>query len=204
MPDLMMPTEIISSAVAVDIRARFQVKIDKSVGFSPKQKAKLDEAVVLWTAVWNSEKFRIAVHSFSYEKTYRVRKGLFWRKYTAYGKNFLESKGLGNMALYEKLLAGSERLSPGDDGIATISVTLDKSAAKGVIGYTYPSTRTQWIYSSFFERATPPVIAGNLAHEYCHKLGFSHSAKFTPTREFTVPYACGYITRDLAKEMWRG
>jgi hypothetical protein len=203
MPELILPVDVAAVSLAADLKTPFKVLIQKDVGFSVGQLKKLTQAVDLWAESWNSEEFKKRVYGFSYRKV--IKTGFLKRRRFIYeGRTFLESKGLSNAALYDRLLQGSERLTPGIDYTATISVTLDKSAKKGVLGYTYPSTRMQWIYNSFFERATPAVIAGNLAHEYCHKLGFTHSAKFTPTREFTVVYAIGYMTRDIAKEIWNG
>lgn len=106
--------------------------------------------------------------------------------------------------VFETIMSGAEKLSPEIDGEADISVTLDARDAGSVIGYTYPNTRMQWIYASFFGRATPADIAGNLAHEYCHKIGFEHEFNFTSLRQYTVPYAIGYLTREIANNLTKG
>jgi hypothetical protein len=56
--------------------------------------------------------------------------------------------------------------------------------------------------TKYFYVYTPYQVAGNLTHEWLHKLGFDHDVASTPARPYSVPYAVGYILRDLASDLF--
>ena len=56
--------------------------------------------------------------------------------------------------------------------------------------------------TKYFDRYTPYQVAGNLTHEWLHKMGFTHDSAATSTRPYSVPYAVGYIVRQLAGELY--
>ncbi len=65
-----------------------------------------------------------------------------------------------------------------------------------VLGWTYPSVKTVWFNSCNFHGRKDSGIAGTIAHEQAHKLGYSHrSAKSYNS----VPYAVGTIVAELFK-----
>lgn len=169
-----------------------RVKLVSSVGFTPEETIKLIKATELLEKVWNSHEFEYKVLNFSFP--YKPH----WWSSTRRMNNFRMSAGLSNQGVYEKLMKCAERLDPIPDEEMEIELTIDRRNAGDVLGYTYSSTRMQWIYASFFGRATLADIAGNLAHEYCHKLGFEHEFERTSTRQYTVPYGVGYIVKELA------
>lgn len=179
----------------------FTVKLDQAVGFSDAELEKLTRAVGLWSAAWNSPEFKEFVINFEYAYLAKVGRWPFGKTQRFSGKQFRWNNGLNNLQVYEKLLAGSETLNPGEDNEADLSISLDKRNVRGVIGYTYPNSRMQWIYNWYFKAYSPAEIAGNLAHEYCHKLGFDHEFKAVAGREFTVPYAVGYETVKIARAL---
>ncbi len=178
----------------------FKVSISKIAGFTPAQAEKLEKARVAFEAVWNSEEFKTKVRTFSYPTTKTT--GALWWKKTEHFRNpwFRMNQGLDREDILQCLLEGDEKLQPGDDGEADLQITL-YAEASSTVGYTYPTTIMQWINAKFFNSFTIPEVVGNLAHEYCHKLGFDHEYDSTPLRPYTVPYAIGYISRDLAKKM---
>ncbi len=112
-------------------------------------------------------------------------------------KSFRWNKELCRKEIYDKLMSGKETLSPDHDNEADVFLSLDKKNKKGVLGYTYPSTNWQWIYNWFFKTGNADSIAGNIAHEWCHKMGFGHERKYNSLRSKTVPYAVGYFVRDF-------
>jgi hypothetical protein len=172
----------------------FRVNLVEKVDFKPGEAEKLSNAVAIWEKVWNSPEFQHLVLNFGYYE----RVGFFRRlKYrSGFRLTQYNSKGV-----LDFILSGSEILSPEKDGEADIALTIDRRTTESVIGYTYPATKMQWIYSKFFNSMDVAEIAGNLAHEYCHKLGFEHEFNPTALRQYTVPYAIGYMTRDLARKM---
>lgn len=172
----------------------FKIKINAQVNFSSNEAAKLVRAVELWQKVWQSEEFQNKVRNFGRNE----RSGVFGRTKWVHG---FRMTSLSNRGVIDKIVSGSERLEPEADKEADIYLTLDRRDTESVIGYTYPATKTQWIYSKFFNKMDEAEIAGNLAHEYCHKLGFGHESKPTALRPYTVPYGIGYLTRDIARKI---
>lgn len=116
------------------------------------------------------------------------------------GYGFKKPNGLTDQEVYEKIMLGAEILDPTDDREADIYLKIDRRNKRGVIGYTYGNTKWQWIYNWYFKSYTIPEMAGNLAHEWCHKLGFGHDHRWNSTREHTVPYAVGYFVRDYKEK----
>ena len=55
------------------------------------------------------------------------------------------------------------------------------------------SRTNQQIYQTILD------AAGNLFHEWLHKLGYTHSSSSTPTRPYSVPYAVGYMMGNIGK-----
>ncbi len=169
-----------------------KIALTKTIGFKPEELTKLLAATSLLERVVNSEEFKLAV----YGHVYMAPGGWFKRDKQL---NAFRMTNLTPMQVFKKFMSGSERLSPDPDAEADLHITLDRRDAGDVLGYTYASTPMQWVYSSFFGRAHISDIASNLAHEYCHKLGFGHESNHTKLRQYTVPYGIGYIVKRLAK-----
>lgn len=56
------------------------------------------------------------------------------------------------------------------------------------------------VNTRFSSRADIAEIAGNLAHEYCHALGYKHRGnKITPYNLQSVPYVIGYACREFVR-----
>lgn len=54
-----------------------------------------------------------------------------------------------------------------------------------------------YTYIDAFDRMTVTDLAGHLAHELTHSLGFEHSFNNTPDRKFSVPYMVGdYVSEN--------
>ncbi len=127
-----------------------------------------------------------------YKFTYTTHTGrLWWKKYTTHHQvGFKYPNGLSGAGVYQAIMNGAETLTPIVDGVANIELVIDRRNKRSVLGYTYPNTAKQWVYS-WLLRTTPERLAGNLAHEWCHKLGFKHKHRYNSTRKHSVPYAVG-------------
>lgn len=172
----------------------FKIKLAAKVDFNSSESAKLVKAAELWQKVWQSDEFKNKVLNFGRNE----RVGLFRRLKWFEGFRMTSMNTLG---VYNCIMGGSEVLEPGVDREADVYLTLDRATTESVIGYTYPGTKMQWIYAKFFNQMDEAEIAGNLAHEYCHKLGFQHEFNPTALRPYTVPYGVGYMTRDMARRI---
>jgi hypothetical protein len=117
------------------------------------------------------------------------------------GKNtFANNAGLTNAQIYKKILEGSERLVPGINNAMDLELEL-YSDSTTVVGYTLPTTIRIWMNTKYFNANSAYKVTDNMMHEWLHKLGFEHDFASTPARPYSVPYAVGYIVRDLAKTM---
>lgn len=100
--------------------------------------------------------------------------------------------------IYKHILDGNEVLQPTKDNELDVEVQFYYEASS-VVGYTSSGTKRIYVNTKFFDTYTPSNVAGNLMHEWLHKLGYKHSAAFTVMREYSVPYAIGYMVRDSGK-----
>lgn len=151
--------------------------------FEVDQEEKVHRAVDIIKTVIASDEFRSKVLNFTYKGRRR----------------FNNNNGLSNRQIYQKLLDGSETLVPGKDHEMDLQLEL-YFAENNVVGYTYPNTVKVWMNTKYFTPYTPSQVAGNLFHEWTHKLGFDHEANYTVDRDSSVPYAIGYLIRDLGKK----
>ncbi len=171
-PDGEVPTE----AFSFDASIKFE-------NFEVEQEEKVHKAVEVIKKVISSTEFRTKVINYTYN-----------------GKRaFIDNGGLTNEQVYQKVLEGSEKLVPDDDFEMDVELELYYSS-KNTVGYTYQNTVKIWMNTKFFNPYTPSQVAGNLFHEWTHKLGFTHATSYSAARESSVPYALGYLIRDLGKK----
>lgn len=152
--------------------------------FSIEKEAKLRDAIRRLEIVINSVQFKQAVlnHEYNGEKL------------------FANNDGLSNEEIYQKILMASEELQPGEDEEIDLDLTLYYKN-NSVVGYTYPNTTRVWINDKFFTPNSLGKVAGNIAHEWTHKIGFEHDFRNTSRRKYSVPYAVGDIIEELVDSM---
>ena len=157
--------------------------------FTDADKAKVYRAKDILEVIMNSKDFRDRILNFTWKGE----------------KQFNNNNGLTNKEVYRLLMTGEEVLMPASAGIMNFDLTLyrSKNPWSKVKGYTLPDTMRIWMNKKFFRKSswTAIDVAGNMAHEWVHKMGFSHDYRHNVDRPYSVPYAVGYIVTDLAKEM---
>lgn len=153
------------------------------VNFKPDEEEKVYKAIDIIKAVIGSKEFKERVLNFEYNGK----------------KEFVDNQGLTNIEIYQKLLDGRESLSPELDHQMDLELELYFSY-RNTVGYTYPEELKIWMNKKFFRVYTPAEVAGNLFHEWTHKLGFSHSFRYNKARDYSVPYGLGYLIRELGKK----
>jgi hypothetical protein len=151
--------------------------------FDPADEAKLAKAVEIIKAVVASREFRTRVLTFSYKGK----------------RQFVDNEGLTNAQIYQALLDGREDLVPEVDNEMDLELELYYSW-RNVVGYTTPGELRIYMNTKFFDPYTPAQVAGNVFHEWTHKLGFDHAATYSPDRDASVPYAIGYMIEELGKK----
>lgn len=183
-------------------------------GLSEAEESKAQAAARHFEKAMNSKEFYDLCHPFKKgggTQKKRIRTSPIWRFWNRtyktievqapyYGEGFKLSEGRTDSEVYKHLLTGSETLDPIMDGEADVYLEIDDRNKTGVIGYTYANVKWQWIYNWAFKSFTVEEVAGNLSHEWCHKMGYGHARKNNATRKYTVPYAVGYFVRDFKGE----
>ncbi len=162
----------------------FKVKI-KMINFLPDEKPKILEAGELIRQVITSEEFKEEILNHEFEGR----------------KAFSDNRGLSNEQIYKKILAASEKLTPGKNGIMDLTLVAYLNEEVTVVGYTYPNTHKIWMNRKYFGRNDAAEVTTNMVHEWLHKIGFDHDSSPTPERRFSVPYSVGYIVRKLARRL---
>lgn len=157
----------------------------KLKGFNQEQEQKIFKAAGLIKKIVHSPEFKQAVLSKSFNN-----------KFT-----FKDNAGLTNEQIYQKILDGKELIGKNTEanGNMDLELVLYRDDNSNTIGYTYPHISHVYINEKFLNRFEPYQVANNLFHEWLHKIGFDHSVEKTPEREHSVPYALGYIMKDMAR-----
>jgi hypothetical protein len=151
--------------------------------FDANDEIKVRKAISLIKTVIASQEFKDRVINFTYGGT----------------KKYVDNGGLSNEQIYQKLVDGSEDLRPGIDHQMDLDLELYYSS-RSTVGYTYPSGLRIWMNTKFFDKYTPSEVAGNVFHEWTHKLGFGHASSYSVSRDSSVPYAIGYLMKELGKK----
>jgi hypothetical protein len=114
-------------------------------------------------------------------------------------KQFNDNNGLSNEEIYQLLISGKEELEPVVDSEMDLELELYYTW-KNTVGYTTPGEMTIYLNRKFFTNFNSLQVAGNLFHEWVHKLGFDHASTYSVERDSSVPYALGYIIEELGKK----
>lgn len=155
----------------------------KFTNFDVDQEDKVHKAIEIIKKVIASQEFKDKVINYTYEGK----------------KQFVDNKGFTNAQIYQILLDGKEDLLPEVDHEMDLDLELYYSWTS-TVGYTTPGTLKIFMNTKFFNPYTPSEVAGNVFHEWTHKLGFEHASSYSVSRDSSVPYAIGYLIRDLGKK----
>lgn len=158
----------------------------KMIGFDAAQSDKVLTAGELIKEVVASQEFKNKILNHKYKGK----------------KTFVDNNGLTNAQIYAKILEAAEVVA-GAGANNTMDLELELySASTNVVGYTLPSVVRVWMNKKFFNTFKPYQVAGNMFHEWLHKVGFGHDFEATASRPYSVPYAVGYIVREMAKKIY--
>jgi hypothetical protein len=171
-------SEVPDEALAFDTEVTFYE-------FNETQKAKVLKALELIKKVIRSSEFKNKIMSY----TYRGK------------REFIDNNGKSNEEVYQSLLDASEDLLPGRDHTMNLELELYYNRWTSTVGYTTPDTLRIWMNNKFFSSYTPAEVAGNIFHEWTHKLGYDHDSSYSESRDHSVPYALGYLIEELAGKM---
>jgi len=162
------------------------VKPMQITGFSGESLEKIQAAFAVLEQVVNSEEFKDRVINFRNDNCER---------------QYASNKGLTNEQVYQIFMEGRETLQQNTPGEMNYFLKLYNSWWSRVIGYTSGDTNLININWKFFKKFKPSDVAGNLAHEWTHKIGFDHKSA---AEHDSAPYAIGYIVDELAAKVLKG
>lgn len=151
--------------------------------FDRDQEDKVHKAIEIIKKVVGSTEFRSRVLNYTYQGQ----------------KQFVDNKGMTNAQIYQALLDGREDLKPEIDNEMDLELELYYSWTS-TVGYTTPDVLLIHMNTKFFDPYTPSQVAGNVFHEWTHKLGFDHAQNYSVSRDSSVPYAIGYLIEELGKK----
>lgn len=114
-------------------------------------------------------------------------------------KQFANNNGLSNAQIYKKILEAAETFKLAKNNTMDMGVEL-YTASTNVVGYTYPTSTQIWVNTKYFNVYSAAGVAHNLVHEWLHKIGFGHDSSSTSRRPYSVPYAIGYIVKDIGQD----
>lgn len=163
-----------------------EVKGMKIQGFSASSMVKLESAFDVLEKVVNSEEFKSRVINFKNTKGQRA---------------FASNNGLSNEQIYAIFMDGRETLQQNTPGEMNFFLKLYSRPWSKVVGWTNPDINTININWRFFKNYKANEVAGNLAHEWTHKIGFGH---ISAAEHDSAPYAIGYIVEEMAAHYLSG
>jgi hypothetical protein len=152
-------------------------------GFDGADEIKYDKAVALVKKVVATEAFRSAVLNHTYEGV----------------KQFVQNNGLTNEQVYQSILDAAEKLTPAKNNILDVGVKLYYENSS-TVGYTSTGVTYINVNTKYFDTYAVNSVASNLFHEWLHKVGYGHDVAATARRPYSVPYAIGYMIRDIGKK----
>lgn len=155
-------------------------------GFDGDSEIKLNKAFEVLEKVVNSQEFKNRVINF---------------KNTAGERAFASNNKLTNEQIYANFMEGKEKLQPDTVGEMNYYVSLYYKRWSKVVGWTNGSINTINVNWKFFKNFKPNDVAGNLAHEWTHKIGYDHKSA---AEHDSAPYAIGYIVREMGERYLKG
>lgn len=152
------------------------------IDFTATQEEKYNKAIELVKLVVATNEFKEKVLAHTYNGS----------------KQFADNNGKTNAQIYQSILEAAERLRPAKNNQMDLEVEL-YYADNNVVGYTNTGTTQIWVNTKYFNQYAINSVASNLFHEWLHKVGYGHDSAATAKRPYSVPYAVGYMIRDIGK-----
>ncbi|MEP7141249.1 MAG: hypothetical protein ABI707_00200 [Ferruginibacter sp.] len=170
------------------------INLAESNNYTGKRLDTLNQILVIIQTVLNSDQFKNEVLNFQTDGSNRFY----------FQKNFFD-KWLDipytNQEIYNIIMNGVETPGNTGDSIMDLYLALVNGSDGDVIGYSNPGTKEIFTYSVMFDGMKMAELANHYAHEWCHKLGFTHSFQRNRLRNNSVPYAIGNIVEKIADSL---
>ena len=156
-----------------------KVNLLSLTGADARDEDRIHRALDIITEVVNSEAFRAEILNMKYK--------IGNKEFSGYTQTTLTPK-----QILDKILDGTENFSGGQKN--SIDLFLDMYYQRSsTVGYTSVNDKYLHMNRRFHANYTPEETAGNIFHEWLHKIGFDHSQKNNSERPHSVPYKLGYL-----------
>lgn len=153
---------------------------------SPEDEIRVNRAVELVTDIVNDENFRREILNMSYKIGNKTYKG--------YTQTSLTPK-----RILDTIIEARENFVGGQDGVMDLNMDMYYEQST-TIGYTSRTDRFFHMNRYHHQNYTPFKTAGNIFHEWLHKINHGHSQNNNEQRPHSVPYKLGYLIATKAAE----
>lgn len=163
-----------------------KVNVLALTGADSTDEERIDKALLLIEEVVNSEEFRSELLSMKY----KIGK----KEYAGFSQTQLTPQ-----KVLESIEEAVENFPGGKKN--EIDLFLDMYYQRSsTIGYTSPSDKFIHMNRYFHSRYTSVETAGNIFHEWLHKIGHGHTKNNNAERPHSVPYKLGNLVARLSAE----
>lgn len=165
----------------------FSTNVTINKATSASRATKIETAAELLKDVISTDEFRNQVLNFTYNGK----------------KQFNNNDGYTNAEIYQIILNGAEELNKIKDNEMDLPIVTYYESSS-TVGYTSSDVNQIYMNTKFLDQYSAAEASGNMMHEWLHKLGFDHAFYYSSSRDYSVPYAIGYIMESLAKKIANG
>lgn len=150
------------------------VRLHEFTNATPEDQTHIDNALRLIEEVINLESFREEIAK----------------------RKFSQTKMKGPEVL-ASILKAHEFYAPAGEGVIDLNLDMFEENSS-TVGYTSPKDPFMHLNRFFHRNYSAAETAGNIFHEWLHKIGHTHTKWNWKNRENSVPYALGYRLAELA------
>lgn len=169
---------------------QFIVKGDRLSGLTPERTARMKQALLIWQQVMRDTTFQRELRSTNF----------------AFDVAGDQNRFLSSAEITDKIYQGREFYKDSIDFTANLHWIIEVKnkpflSRHPAIGYGEAGDVEIFTYSWYFDRASLADIAGHIAHEWSHKIGFQHLYVRHKNRDKTVPYTFGNLVKKYAEQI---
>ena len=167
----------------------FKAEATRIEGLTPSREDKMRQSIVVFEKVMNDIDFQTKLLQFPFQ----------------FDVPDDPNRNLTPEQVVIKIYDAQEHFKPDKDNTANLHWIIRKKkrplfSRRPAIGFGSPGGVEFFTYTWFFDQTNNlPDIAGHIAHEWSHKIGFDHLFNYHPGRENTVPYAFGNLVEKYAR-----
>lgn len=151
-----------------------KVKLLDLKGADARDEDRISRALTIVEEAVNSEEFRATILNTKFTQT-----------------------NLSSPQVLAKILDAVENFTGGEKHTIDLFLHMYEERSS-TVGYTSPSDKYLHMNRYFHANYTPEETAGNIFHEWLHKIGFNHSKYNNSQRPHSVPYKLGYLLSSQA------